>query len=57
MERTCELAARSSVEHVVLFHHDPARTDAELDKLNVLMADRHPNLKCTTAYEGLTINL
>lgn len=57
MQQTCELAARAGVTELVLFHHDPARTDDELDRLNELLSASYPGLVCTTAYEGLTLTL
>jgi ribonuclease BN (tRNA processing enzyme) len=53
----CELARRADVEHLVLFHHDPDRTD---DALDAMQADAEARLaddgiRCTAAYEGLTL--
>ena len=33
MEYVVDLAARANVEHLILFHHDPSRTDAEMDHI------------------------
>lgn len=33
MEYVVDLAARADVKHLVLFHHDPNRTDGELDQI------------------------
>jgi phosphoribosyl 1,2-cyclic phosphodiesterase len=54
-----EFALKSDVEHVVLFHHDPYHTDAELE---VLLADArtkwpHMRERICLACEGMTIDL
>jgi phosphoribosyl 1,2-cyclic phosphodiesterase len=58
---TCELAAAAGVKHLVLFHHDPERTDPEIDALQAdsreWMAKHAPNTKVTAGYEGLVIEL
>ena len=53
-----ELAIAASVKHLILFHHDPDRTD---DALDALQADARARLAthdiaCTTAYEGMTLD-
>lgn len=57
--RACELAAAAAVDHLVLFHHDPDRTDGALDALQALAeAQLRPDgIACTVAYEGLEIEL
>jgi ribonuclease BN (tRNA processing enzyme) len=55
----CALARMADVEHLVLFHHDPQRSDAALDQIQA-RARRvlHPHrISCTAAYEGLTLTL
>lgn len=48
-------AVRCNVKSLVLFHHDPARTDAQLDdSRHVCDGD---GLKITVAREGMTISL
>jgi len=49
------------VKHLILFHHDPARTD---DRLDVIQEAAHARLRpqnqhrqCTMAYEGLVVDL
>lgn len=57
--QACELAAAAGVRHFVLFHHDPDRTDDELDSIqrqtrSWLQANDLAIL-CTVGYEGLTL--
>ncbi|MDX1932979.1 MAG: MBL fold metallo-hydrolase [Capsulimonadales bacterium] len=56
-----ELARAARVRHLVLFHHDPDRTDDELDAIqaecNRWFAENAPDIRCTVAYEGLTLRL
>lgn len=59
LHQVVELAVAARVEHLVLFHHDPDRTD---DALDALQADARARLAphgiaCTAAYEGLTLDL
>ena len=56
-----ELAVAAKVKRLVLFHHDPDRSDAELDAIqadcDAWFAANAPEIVCTVAYEGLTIVL
>jgi phosphoribosyl 1,2-cyclic phosphodiesterase len=56
-----ELAAAAQVKHLVLFHHDPDRTDDELDAIQAesdeWFRQNAPQTRCTVAYEGLSITL
>jgi len=56
-----ELAKAAQVKHLVLFHHDPDRTDDELDDIQsastAWFRENAPEIRCTVAYEGLTIIL
>ena len=54
-EKAMELAAASSVDGVLLFHHDPWRTDAALDALQAEVARQMPGVEC--ARQGTTIHL
>lgn len=47
------IAARASVKTLVLFHHDPARTDAMLDEIEAAAAGVRPGT--VVAKEGLTL--
>ena len=55
----CDLAIAADVGHLVLFHHDPGRTDDALDALQDVARERlEPHgIACTAAYEGLEIDL
>ncbi|MES2463637.1 MAG: MBL fold metallo-hydrolase [Armatimonadota bacterium] len=54
-----ELAAAAQVKHLVLFHHDPDRTDDELDVIqaesDAWFRENAPGTRCTVAYEGLSV--
>lgn len=56
-----ELALAARVGHLVLFHHDPDRTDDELDAIEqgsrCWFQERSARIQCTVAYEGLEILL
>lgn len=49
------VAAQCRVKKLVMFHHDPMRTDSSLDSLDQCGAV--PNLEVVVAREGLTIDL
>ena len=53
----CRLAREAGVGHLVLFHHDPDRSDEALDAMEAEAEDRlSPHgIGCTAAYEGLTL--
>ena len=61
IDRVRELARDAHVRHLVLFHHDPDRTDDELDAIGAASAQwfaaNAPQIRCTVAYEGLEICL
>jgi phosphoribosyl 1,2-cyclic phosphodiesterase len=54
-----KLAAAAEVKHLVLFHHDPDRTDDDLDRIQAdaraWLARHAPGVRCTAAYEGLEL--
>ena len=57
-----KLALEAGVSRFGLFHHDPERTDAELDKIvddcnKQVKMDNSTNLDCFAVYEGMEINL
>jgi phosphoribosyl 1,2-cyclic phosphodiesterase len=59
VDQACRLAVEAGVGHLVLLHHDPNRSDEELDALQayargVLSAS---GISCTAAYEGLALEL
>ena len=61
VEETCELAAMAKVKHLILFHHDPDRTDAELDEIQAQcrawFAKNAPETQVTAGSEGMTLTL
>jgi len=61
VSQACSLAAVSNVKHLILFHHDPDRSDDELDLIQENSREwfkmNNYNIQCTVAYEGLTLNL
>ncbi len=61
VSQACELAVAAEVSHLILFHHDPERSDCELD---VIQADarawfsaKKSSVTCTVAFEGLALDL
>jgi phosphoribosyl 1,2-cyclic phosphodiesterase len=56
-----KLAADSEVKHLILFHHDPDRTDREVnaiqDDVRMWFLQNKYDIRCTAAYEGLAINI
>jgi ribonuclease BN (tRNA processing enzyme) len=59
VSQVCALAIAAQVKHLVLFHHDPDRSDDEIDGIQELARTHLQTqpLQCTAAYEGLTICL
>jgi phosphoribosyl 1,2-cyclic phosphodiesterase len=59
--QVCQLAVAAEVKHLILFHHDPVRTDDGLDALQeeagtwIHTQSRH--MQCTAAYEGLIVDI
>jgi hypothetical protein len=56
-----QLATDAEVGMLVMFHHDPGRTDAELDEIQIesdkyLKSMRAPT-RCVCAAEGMQISL
>ncbi len=53
----CRLAREADVGHLVLFHHDPERSDEALDAMQEEARERleEHEIDCTAAYEGLTL--
>ena len=60
-ENVWKLAYQANVKQLVLFHHDPDRTDDQLDRLFEAslnwFKDKKANVVCHVAYEGLEIIL
>ncbi|MCI0538703.1 MAG: MBL fold metallo-hydrolase [Verrucomicrobiales bacterium] len=61
VRQTCELAAAAEVKHLLLYHHDPDRTDDALDALQADARTRflahHSGVRCTAAFEGLMLDV
>ena len=59
VERVCELAQRSDIPRIILIHHDPERSDDEIDgiveRANAGFLDAGVACECVAAYEGLEI--
>lgn len=56
VDEVLELGAAAQVKHLVLFHHDPDRTDDQIDaiqeKAQAWMAQRAPDTRVSAAVEG-----
>jgi phosphoribosyl 1,2-cyclic phosphodiesterase len=57
----CELAALAQVKHLILYHHDPERSDEELDAIQAQcrawMAQHSPGTQVSAGREGTVIEL
>ncbi|MBL8764372.1 MAG: MBL fold metallo-hydrolase [Phycisphaerae bacterium] len=56
-----EMAASACLKHLILFHHDPERSDDELDQMQAdarrWLAAHAPATSCTAGFEGMTFKL
>ncbi len=61
VSQVCELAEAAEVRHLILFHHDPDRTDNEIDSIQETARARFKKnnlpIKCTAAFEGLELKI
>ena len=61
VSQACALAAAAQVKHLILFHHDPERTDDEIDAIQDMarawLQTQDQPVQCTAAYEGLVVQL
>jgi len=57
LRNVCRLAREADVGQLVLFHHDPDRTDDELDAMQEQARNSlsEHEIDCTAAYEGLLL--
>jgi len=57
LRNVCRLAREADVGHLVLFHHDPDRTDDALDAMQEQARNNlsEHGIDCTAAYEGLSL--
>jgi phosphoribosyl 1,2-cyclic phosphodiesterase len=56
-EAVIEIAQRAGVKTAIAFHHDPARTDAELEKLEKQYQPSGKSLRLLAAREGMVFEL
>lgn len=59
VDEVCTLAVDAEVGQLLLFHHDPERTDDDLDAIEAdAQARLNPHgIECACAYDGLTLEL
>lgn len=61
VNQTCRLGLDAEVGHLLLFHHDPERNDDDLDRIEeeqrAWFDQQQSTIRCTMAYEGLTLDL
>ena len=62
MEVCVDQALKAGVKNLALFHHDPMRSDKELEALVIKMKKRvqnstNPGMRVFAAWEGQEINL
>ncbi|MCH8276311.1 MAG: MBL fold metallo-hydrolase [Bacteroidetes bacterium] len=61
VEEACDLAAESGVRRLILFHHDPDRTDSQIDEIlesaRSYLAGKDPTIACDAAYEGMELDI
>ncbi len=61
VQQACSLARDAEVKHLILYHHDPDRTDVELDSIQESarrwFEAQGSRLRCTVAYEGLSLEV
>lgn len=59
LPRVCDLAVAAEVRHLVLFHHDPDRTDAQVAEMEAEARRilQPAGIRCTAAHEGLALEL
>ena len=59
VNQACDLAIAAGVQHLVLFHHDPDRSDDALDRIALAATERVSpyGIRCDAAREGLSIQL
>jgi ribonuclease BN (tRNA processing enzyme) len=59
VSQVCDLALKAEVRQLILYHHDPDRTDQELAWIQQdaqrRLEEKNPRLSCTVAFEGLSL--
>lgn len=57
----CDLAAMANIKQLVLTHHDPCRTDQDIDemreRINFYIKEKSYSFSITMAYEGLSLHV
>lgn len=60
-KQSCDLSIRSACKNLILFHHDPSRSDSEIDTIEKLSSDylfeRKTQINVFAAREGQVIDL
>ena len=51
------LAAHAGARRVLLYHHDPSRTDHEVDELVAAVASRHADVAVEAARQGMVLDV
>lgn len=57
MAQAVEMARAAGVRELIFFHHDPKRTDAQVDALLAEQRETHPDMKLAAAYSGMGLGL
>jgi len=59
ISQVVDLAIQAHVRRLILFHHDPERTDSELDAIQAAAQERLAphGITCNAAHEGLALTL
>ncbi len=61
VSQACRLALAAEVRHLILYHHDPDRSDDELDAIQEdarrWLDAQGAHIACTAAYEGLSLTI
>jgi phosphoribosyl 1,2-cyclic phosphodiesterase len=61
VSQVCDLALKAEVRQLILYHHDPDRTDQELACIQQdarrSLEKKSPRISCTVAYEGLSLTI
>lgn len=61
VSQACNLAGAAGVKHLILFHHDPSRTDDQMDEIQesarAWFIQNNHRVMCTAAFEGMTLEL
>ncbi len=61
VRQACNLAWKAKVKHLILYHHDPDRTDEELDRIQEdarrWLERQGARTACTVAFEGLSLTV